>query len=141
MSLNLFHYLHSSRPRASHSIFSFIFLSWNTKKVQKDFPKTLNTCLVSSRASLTSWGGGGSLELVSHPSSDSVMIKMRYEVDVLHRLASQPIFSYWLVKTESGIIFRSVQIGFRRWTLVVAVLMLILFWLSQTWTVTLGIQE
>ena len=37
-----------------------------------------------------------SLALVDHPSSDGVMIKMPYGLDVLHRPASQPIFSYWV---------------------------------------------
>ena len=52
--------------------------------------------LVSSRVSLTSWGEGASLALVGHPSSDGVTIKMPYGVDVLHRPASHPIFSYWV---------------------------------------------
>ena len=43
-----------------------------------------NTGLVSSGASLTSWGEGASLALVGHPSSDGVTIKMPYGVDVLH---------------------------------------------------------
>ena len=47
-------------------------------------------------ASLTSWGKDPSLALVGHPSSDGVTIKMPYGVDVLHRLASHPIFSYWV---------------------------------------------
>ena len=54
----------------------------------------LGTGLVSSRVSLTSWGEGASLALVGHPSSDSVTIKMPYGVDVLHRPALHPIFSY-----------------------------------------------
>ena len=37
-----------------------------------------------------------SLALVDHPSRDGVTIKMPYGVDVLHRPASQPIFSYWV---------------------------------------------
>ena len=41
-----------------------------------------------------SWGEGASLALVGHPSSDGVTIKMPYGVDVLHRPASHPIFSY-----------------------------------------------
>ena len=45
---------------------------------------------------LTSWGEGASLTLVGHPSSDGVTIKMPYGVDVLHRPASHPIFSYWV---------------------------------------------
>ena len=52
--------------------------------------------LVSSGVSLTSWGEGASLALVGHPSCDRVMIKMPYGVDVLHRPASHPIFSYWV---------------------------------------------
>ena len=55
-----------------------------------------NTGLVSSGASLTSWGEGASLALVGHPSSDGITIKMSYGVDVLHRPASNPIFSYWV---------------------------------------------
>ena len=50
----------------------------------------------SSGVSLTSWGEGASLALVGHPSSDGVTIKMPYGVDVLHRPASHPIFSYWV---------------------------------------------
>ena len=49
-----------------------------------------------SGASLTSWGEGDSLALVSHPSSDGVMIKVSFGVDVLHRPASHPFFSYWV---------------------------------------------
>ena len=44
----------------------------------------------------TSWGEGASLALVGHPSSDGITIKMPYGVDVLHRPASHPIFSYWV---------------------------------------------
>ena len=47
-------------------------------------PQDLNTELVSSGASLTSWGEGASLALVGYPSSDGVTIKMPYGVDVLH---------------------------------------------------------
>ena len=61
------------------------------------FPaRHLNTGFVSSGASLTSWGEGVSLALVGHPSSDGAMIKMPYGVDVLHRPALHPIFSYWV---------------------------------------------
>ena len=59
-------------------------------------PRYWNTGLASSKASLTSWGEGASLALVGHPSSDGVMIKMPYGVDVLHQPASHPIFSYWV---------------------------------------------
>ena len=55
-----------------------------------------NIGLVFSRVSLTSWGEGASLVLVGHSSNDSVTIKMPYGVDVLHRPASHPIFSYWV---------------------------------------------
>ena len=37
-----------------------------------------------------------SLALVGHPTSDGVIIKMPYGVDVLHRPALHPIFSYWV---------------------------------------------
>ena len=47
-------------------------------------PKTLKYWVVSSAASLTSWREGASLALVGYPSSDGVMIKMPYGVDVLH---------------------------------------------------------
>ena len=47
-------------------------------------PRFGNTGLVSSGASLTSWGEGASLALVGHPSSDGVTIKTPYGVDVLH---------------------------------------------------------
>ena len=54
---------------------------------------------MSSRASLTSWGEGLeglALALVGNLSSDGVTIKMPYGVDVLHRPALHPIFSYWV---------------------------------------------
>ena len=47
-------------------------------------PRLQNTGLVSSGASLSSWGEGVSLALVGHPSSDGITIKMPYGVDVLH---------------------------------------------------------
>ena len=54
-------------------------------------PRLWNTGLVSSGASLTSWGEGATLALVGHPSSDGVTIKMPYGVDVLHQPALHPI--------------------------------------------------
>ena len=58
-------------------------------------PRHRNTGLVSSGVSLTSWGEGASLALVGHHSSDGIMIKILYGVDVLLcRPASHPIFSY-----------------------------------------------
>ena len=47
-------------------------------------PRHYNTELVSSCASLNSWGEGPPLALVGHPSSDGVTIKKPYGVDVLH---------------------------------------------------------
>ena len=59
-------------------------------------PRHLNTGLVSSGVSFTSWGEGASLALVGHSSSDGVTIKISYGVDVLlHQPASHPTFSYW----------------------------------------------
>ena len=64
---------------------------------------------MSSGASPTSWGEGASLVLIDDPSSDGVMIKVPYEVDVLHRPVCTPSFSVGLIKTESGFIARSVE--------------------------------
>ena len=58
-----------------------------------------DTELVSTRASLTSWGEGLEglvLALVGNLSSDGVTIKMPYGVDVLHQPALHPIISYWV---------------------------------------------
>ena len=119
---------------------------WNTGLKPRDI-ETLrhwNTGLVSSGASLTSWGEGAFLTLVGDPYSDSVTIKMPYGVDVLHWPASHPIFPIGLVKTESGFIVRLVETRLGRWTLVVAVISVDtypFFWFSQPWPVTLRIQE
>ena len=45
---------------------------------------------------LTLCGEGASLALVDHPSSDGVLIKMLYEVDVFNCPTLHPIFSYWI---------------------------------------------
>ena len=46
---------------------------------------------------LTSWEEGASLAMIGHPSSDGVIIKIPYGVNVsLHQPASHPIFSYWV---------------------------------------------
>ena len=66
-----------------------------------------------SGVSLTSLEGA-SLASVGDPSSIGVMIKMPYGVDILHRTASHPIFPIRLVKTESGLIVRSFEIGLGR---------------------------
>ena len=70
--------------------------------------------MVSSGASLTSWGEGASLALVGHPSSGGATIKTPYGVDVLHRPDSHPSFPVGLVKTESGFIVRLVETGLGR---------------------------
>ena len=80
------------------------FCSLNLKKWKRSVPpfsesigvRLWNTGLVSSGASLTSWQEGASLALAGKPSSDGVMIKIPYGVDVWHRPVSQPIFSYWV---------------------------------------------
>ena len=41
-------------------------------------------------------GEGASLALVGDPTSDGVTVKIPYVVDVLHRPALHPIFSYWV---------------------------------------------
>ena len=51
---------------------------------------------MSIGASLTCWKEGISLVLVGNPSSDGVMLKMPYGVDVLHWPALHPIFSFLL---------------------------------------------
>ena len=47
------------------------------KVVTEEIPVVV-TGLVSSGASLTSWGEGASLALVGNPSSDGITIKMPY---------------------------------------------------------------
>ena len=62
---------------------------------KEDLPQDIKILAWSSRRDgLTSWGEGSSLVLVGHPSSNGVTIKMPYGVDVLHRQASHPFFSY-----------------------------------------------
>ena len=69
-------------------------------------------------------GEGASLVWVGHPSSDGVMIKILYKVDVLlHWPALHPIFfPMGFNKTESLFIVRSVETGVGRWMLVVPVI-------------------
>ena len=73
-----------------------VLTSIETVLTSTSSPRLWNTVLVSSGASLTSWGEGASLALVGHTSSDGVTIKITHGVDVLHRPASHPIFSYWV---------------------------------------------
>ena len=76
--------------------FSLIF-KYSNVTVCDPTPRHRNTELVSSGASLTSRGEGASLALVDDPSSDGVMIKRHYGLDVLHLPALHPIFSYWVL--------------------------------------------
>ena len=77
-------------------------------------PRHWNTGLVYNGVSLTSWGEGASCALLGYPCSDGVMIKMPYDVDVLHQPASNPTFPLGLVKTESAFTVRSVETGLGR---------------------------
>ena len=60
--------------------------------------------------------------MVGYPSSDVVMMKMPYGLDVLHWPASHPSFLIGLVKTESGFIVTSVETGLGKGAVVVAVI-------------------
>ena len=52
---------------------------------------------VSCGVNLTTWGEGASSALVDHPSSDGILIKIPYGLDVLlHQPALHPIFCFWL---------------------------------------------
>ena len=52
--------------------------------------ETVRHGLVTSRASLTSWGEGAFLALFGDPYSDSVTIKMPYGVDVFTSTSFAP---------------------------------------------------
>ena len=73
---------------------------------------------MSSGVTLTIWGEGASLALVDHSSSDGVMIKMSFDVDVLHPPGLHPIFSYW-VCLKLNLVFLLYQLrlaqGDERW--------------------------
>ena len=95
---------------------------------------------------LTSSGEVVSLALVGYPTSDSVTIKIPCGVEVLlHWLARTPSFLIGLVKTAFDFVVRSVETGWGRWMLVVAVISVdaypFFFWLSQIWPVTLRMRE
>ena len=60
------------------------------------YPKTFKYWVGVQRGQSYLWGEGASSALVGHPSTDGVTIKMPYGVDVLHRPALHPIFSYWI---------------------------------------------
>ena len=72
------------------------------------FNYSYHTGLVSSRVSVTSWGGA-SLALVDHPSRDDATTEIPYGVDIsLHQPVLRiPYFPTGLVKTESDFIVRS----------------------------------
>ena len=70
--------------------------------------------LVSSEASLTSWGEGASLALVGHPSSDGVTIKMLMEYMFYIDQLRTPSFPIGFVKTKCGFIVKSVKTGLGR---------------------------
>ena len=57
---------------------------------------------------------GASLALVGHPSSDGVIIKIPYGVDVLLHQPASYQFLIGLIKTESDFIVRSVDTGLGR---------------------------
>ena len=77
-------------------VFCFRLKTFARFQIVARFLRHWNTGLVSSSASLTSWGDGASLALADHPSSDRATIKIPYEVDVLHRPALHSIFLYWV---------------------------------------------
>ena len=56
--------------------------------------KTLKYWVAIQRGQFYLMGEGASLSLVDYPSSNGVTIKMPYGVNVLHRPASHPVFSY-----------------------------------------------
>ena len=69
------------------------------------------------------WGESTSLALVGHPSRDGVTIKILYDRRFITSTSlTIPSFPNGLVKTESDVIVRSVETGWRRWTKVVAVI-------------------
>ena len=60
------------------------------------FRKTLKHWVVVQRDQSYLMGRRCLFALVGDPSSDGVTIKMPYGVNILHRPASHPIFSYWV---------------------------------------------
>ena len=79
---------HNDMQKIKFSLIKIAYLLFLINKIIKMYLFHKHSGLVSSGASLTSWEEGASLALVGHPSSDGVMIKMPYGVDVLHRPAS-----------------------------------------------------
>ena len=67
------------------------------RKLKEFMPSQLQVPSKEHLGISNSWGEGTYLALVGLPSSDGIMIKIPYEVDVLlRRPASHPIFSYWV---------------------------------------------
>ena len=66
----------------SFNAIKFIQAIYRNDFIERLSPRHGNTGLVSSGASLTSWGEVAFLALVDHPSVDGVTIKMPYVVDV-----------------------------------------------------------
>ena len=71
-------------------------LGESTSRFSSIYLEALKYLVGVQQRQFSSWREGASLALVGHPSSDGVTIKMPYGVDVLHRPASHPIFSYWV---------------------------------------------
>ena len=108
------------RAASFWKIASSIHKCWNKELNDQQIP-----CDIKILGWWLSWlphGEVASLALVGYLSCDGLKIKMPYGVDVLHWPASHPIFSYWVVKTESCYIVRSAETGLGRWMLVVAVI-------------------
>ena len=80
-------------------------------------PRHLNTEVVPSGVSLTSWGEELGLTLVAHFSSHDVMIKISNGVNYIDQ-AYTPSYHIGLVKTESKSLDQLTGLG--KWTLVVA---------------------
>ena len=67
--------------------------------------------MLSSRACLTSWGKGASLALVGHPSSDGVIIKMSYGIDVLHRSFAPHLFLVGWLKLNLALLLDQLRLA------------------------------
>ena len=84
--------------------------------------KHWNTGLVSSRVSLTSWGGGTSLALVGHASSDGITRKNTIWGRCFITSTSVAPHLFLLDWLKQSDFIGSVETGLGKWTLVVAVI-------------------